>query len=214
MSRQLGALLAIALAAAAAHADEPSTAPGAVAAAPPSTDDAPSTDDDPPPQGIGAAIGLATGGRSTAGGFRVRGHYTYQMSRADWFDGTASFTYGGGGAACFRDRANDTICDHGYLDGATAEIAAGVRRYFPAQGRLQPFARLSIGLAIVRFGDDDLTGLAVPVHVGAGVRARISSDLAVLVLSEGMFGVARFGGLGAEPQAGISITAGAELRLP
>ena len=34
----------------------------------------------------------------TPGGLRVAGHYLYQLPTQDWFDGTASFTFGGGAA--------------------------------------------------------------------------------------------------------------------
>lgn len=200
-----------------AHADdEPapvsSDTPVETDAAVTSTDDA----DDRGDQGIGAAIGIAAGGRTTPGGFRVEGHYTYQMSSTDWFDGTASFTFGSGGAACFRDRADRVICDHSFLDGTGIEIAAGVRRYFAAQGadgRFRPFARVAVGLAIARFGDDDLTGIAVPIHGGVGLRARVAPSIAIVAMTELMIGLGSFGRVGGEPQAGFAVTAGAEMRL-
>ena len=91
-------------------------------------------------QGIGASIGIATGGRSTPGGLRVGGHYLYQLASSDWFDGTASFTFGGGDAACFRDRKNEFLCDHGLADGRAVEVAANVRRFFGGSGDFWPFA--------------------------------------------------------------------------
>src|SRR5690349_16925096 len=44
-----------------------------------------------PDQSLGASLGIAGGGRVTVGGFRVQGHYLYQLSDQDWFDGTAAF---------------------------------------------------------------------------------------------------------------------------
>jgi hypothetical protein len=165
-------------------------------------------------QGIGATTGIAIGGRVTPGGLRFTGHYLYQLAEQDWFDGTASFTFGGGSAACFRDRVDTFVCDHGLADGAAIEIAAGVRRMFASQGAFRPFARVAVGVSYVRFSDDDVTGLVFPVHAGAGVRARVSPDVAIIALGEIALGFGRFGsGLGAEPQLGLAVTAGAEFRL-
>src|SRR5262249_7768111 len=80
--------------------------------------------DDIGDQGIGVDIGAAAGGRVTPGGLRVSGHYLYQLSDQDWFDGTATFTFGSGTAACFRDRDNAFICEHGLADGDGFEVAA------------------------------------------------------------------------------------------
>ena len=199
MSRKL---IALVLLATAAHADDAITQEA----------DAP---DALPDQALGGSIGIAGGGRVTAGGLRVEGHYLYQLAAQDWFDGTAAFTFGGGGAECFRDRMDYVICDHGFTDGRAVEVVAAVRRYFDAQGQFRPYARLGVGLAIVRFGDDDLTGLAIPLHAGGGVRAAVADGVAVVANAELVAGIARFGrGLGNEPQLGIAVTAGAELRLP
>lgn len=179
-------------------------------------DDDVDTDPDAiPDQSLGASLGIAGGGRVTVGGFRVQGHYLYQLSDQDWFDGTAAFTFGGGGAACFRDRMDDVICDHGFTDGRGVEVIAAVRRYFAAQNKFRPFARLGAGVAIARFGDDSVTGLAIPIHAGGGVRAAVSPDVAIVAMAELVLGIGRFNHeLGTEPQFGIAITAGAELRLP
>jgi hypothetical protein len=167
-----------------------------------------------PDQSVGAALGIASGGRVTPGGVRVTGHYLYQLSSQDWFDGAAVFTFGGAGAACFRDRADTVICDHGLSDGAGLEMSAGVRRMFAPQGRYQPFARVAIGLAVMRYGDDELTGVGVPVHVGGGIRARVSRSVAVVASGELVIGFSGFNrGLGLEPQLGLAVTAGAEFRL-
>lgn len=172
-------------------------------------------DDDLADQSLGAAVGVATGGRVTPGGLRVAGNYLYQLSSQDWFDGTASFTFGGGDAACFRDRMDLVVCDHGYADGAGIEITAAVRRMFPGQGRYRPFARAGIGIAIARFGSDDVSGISLPLHLGGGVRARVDRRLGLVVQGELLAGIGRFSrGLGVEPQLGFAVTAGAELRLP
>jgi len=182
-----------------------------------SADDAVTTTVAPPDmsdQTIGAELGAAVGGRVTPGGLRVAGHYLYQLSEQDFFDGTASFTYGGGSAACFRDRMNSLVCDHGLADGGAVEVSASVRRFFGGHDQFWPFARAGVGLAIVRFQDDGVTGLGIPVHLGGGVRAEVSDGVAIV--GEGAldigFGVFNHS-LGLEPQVGVAITAGAEFRL-
>ena len=165
-------------------------------------------------QAIGADIGAAGGGRDTAGGARLGGHYLYQLSDTDWFDGTASFTFGGGGAACFRDRMNAFVCEHGIADGRAVEIAATVRRYFNAQGDFRPFARAGIGIGITNFGDDSVTGLAIPLHLGGGVRANVADAVAIVGQADLAIGFGVFGkSLGLEPQLGLAVTAGAEFKL-
>lgn len=165
-------------------------------------------------QAIGADIGANGGGRDTAGGARVSGHYLYQLSDTDWFDGTASFTFGGGGAACFRDRMNAFVCEHGIADGRAVEVTAAVRRYFNAQGDFRPFARLGIGVGIVNFGDDSVTGLAIPVHLGGGVRADVADSIAIVGQADLAAGFGVFNkSLGLEPQLGLAVTAGAEFKL-
>lgn len=165
-------------------------------------------------QGIGAMTGLATGGRVTAGGVRVDGHYLYQLSSRDWFDGTASFTIGSGDPACSRDRMDVMTCDHGLADGAALELAAGVRRMFAGQGAFRPFLRGAIGISYTRFANDDVSGVAFPLHVGGGVRAKVAEGVALVGMSELTVGLGRFGrGLETEPQLGLAITAGAEFRL-
>jgi hypothetical protein len=198
MSRRLA--LAIVCAASTAHADDAVS----TSVAPPDMSD----------QGVGASIGIAAGGRVTAGGLRLAGHYLYKLSDQDYFDGVASFTYGGGSAQCFRDRMNAFVCDHGLADGGTVELGANVRRFFGGRDQFWPFARAGIGIAIVRFQDDSVTGFAVPLHIGGGVRAEVSDGVAIV--GEGAldlgFGIFNHS-LGLEPQVGLAITAGAEFRL-
>lgn len=184
------------------------------APAPPSATAASPNDDDIGDQAISAQAGLATGGRVTPGGLRIAGHYLYQLSARDWFDGAASFTFGSGGAACFRDRQDVLVCNHGLAEGAGIEISASVRRLFAPQGAFRPFARVGIGLGLVRFAGDDVSGFAIPLHGGAGVRATVAPSIAVVAEAELELGFGRFNrGLGSEPRLGLAVTAGAEFRL-
>lgn len=205
MRRRLIAALTIAITAVSAHAETDASVVGA-----PDEPDQDEIGD----QAIGADIGISGGGRVTPGGLRVAGHYLYQLSHQDWFDGTASFTYGGGDARCFRDRMDTFRCDHGFTDGGSVEISANVRRMFAPRGAFHPFARAGLGVALVRFSGDDVSGLAFPLHAGGGVRASVAPGFAVVAQADVQLGIGMFGhGLGAEPQLGMTVTAGAEFRL-
>lgn len=165
-------------------------------------------------QAIGASVGAATGGRTTPGGLRITGHYLYQLAEQDWFDGTAAFTFGGGDAACFRDRMNEFLCDHGLADGNAVEIAANVRRFVGGEGDFWPFLRAGVGVQLVRFGDDDVTGVALPLYFGGGLRVSVAPNIAIVAHGQLELG---FGGfnhdLGLEPQLGLNVAAGAEFKL-
>ncbi|HEX4452940.1 MAG TPA: hypothetical protein VH143_18825 [Kofleriaceae bacterium] len=175
---------------------------------------APAAPADMSDQAIGASIGVATGGRVTPGGLRVEGHYLYQLSDRDWFDGRASFTFGGGAAECFYDRTDTYVCDHGLAQGDGLEVIATVRHFLGGQGMYWPFVQGGIGAGIARFGADGVSGLIIPLHAGGGVRASIAPAIAIVAAAELEFGLGVFGhDIGAEPQFGIDITAGVEFRL-
>ncbi|HEX4423544.1 MAG TPA: hypothetical protein VH165_36795 [Kofleriaceae bacterium] len=207
------AALAPAPAATAPPAPAPETSPSSPPAAPDPAA-APPSADDMGDQDISAQLGLATGGHLTPGGLRIAGHYLYQLSDRDWFDGTASFTFGSGGPACFRDRSNTLVCDHGLTDGTGVEVAASIRRMFTPQGQFRPYARLGIGIGAVRFSGDDVSGVAIPLHGGGGVRVKVAPEIAVVAEAELALGFSNFNqGLGSALQLGFAITAGAEFRL-
>jgi hypothetical protein len=166
-------------------------------------------------QELGVRVGLVSGGRVTPGGFRIGGHYLYQLTDDDWFDGALLFTFGGGPAGCFRDRQDDLVCEHSRLEGFAGELALGVRRFFPPQAGFLPYARLGAALRVVSFGDDDVTGLAVPLTAGAGLRVRVIDWVAVALEAQLELGAGLFSrGLGLEPQAGLAIGAAVEFALP
>ena len=170
--------------------------------------------DDLGDQGVGVEAGLAAGGRVTPGGLRITGHYLYQLADREWFDGGASFTFGSGGAQCFRDRSNAYVCEHGVAEGEGFEVSATVRHYFDAQGEFLPFVRGGLGLAIVRFPADGVSGFAIPLHVGGGVRYMVSDAVAVTGQGELQIGFGDFGhGVGMQPQLGLGVIAGAEFPL-
>lgn len=171
-------------------------------------------DDDLAEHAVAVQAGLATGSRVTPGGFRVTGHFLYQLSSSDWFDGTAAFTFGGGDAACFRDRDNVIVCDHGLAAGKGIELGVGVRRMFARQSTFRPFVRAGLGVGLARFSADSLTGLAIPAYVGLGMRAKVRPSISVVVEAGASIGLGIFTrDLGAEPILGAAVTAGAEFDL-
>jgi hypothetical protein len=224
MSRRLIAI-AVAAAGGAAHAQPAEPVPEAgppppavppsepVVQAPPA--EAPvGSDDELDDQAISAVLGLATGGRVTPGGLRIAGHYLYQLSARDWFDGAASFTFGSGSPACFRDRQDALTCHHGLADGSGVEVSAGVRRMFASQGAFRPFVRVGVGASLARFADDDVSGVALVLGGGGGVRVHVAPSIAVVAQGELALGFGGFNhGLALEPQLGLVVTAGAEFRL-
>jgi opacity protein-like surface antigen len=186
--------------------------PTAPAAAPVAT--AAPADDDVGDQAISAELGVAAGGRVTPGGLRIAGQYLYQLSDDDWFAATASFTYGSGSAACFRDRGNAVVCQHGLADGAGLELQATIRHMLAPQGAFHPFVRLGVGLGVVRFSRDDVSGFTIPAHGGGGVRVAVAPGVAIVAEGELVLGFGSFSrGLGSQPQLGLAIAAGVEFRL-
>jgi hypothetical protein len=211
MSRRLIAALGALVAPAIVHAQD--AAPGAA-------DTAPNVNPHAPPdigdQAIAPMIGVAGGGRTTPGGLVIAGHYYYQLSDQDWWDGSAAFVFGGGDAECFRDRMDVVICDHGLADGYAGKLHFAVRRFLPAlsSDSFWPFVRAGLGVGIERFSDDDTTGIAFFVVGGGGLRASITETIALIAEADIELGLAQFsGGVGGEPQLGISISAGAEFKL-
>jgi opacity protein-like surface antigen len=221
-------LIAIALAASGAARAQPApdpAAPGSPApdagppAAPAPGPTAPvataaPADDDIGDQAISAEIGVAAGGRVTPGGLRIAGQYLYQLSEDDWFDATASFTYGSASAACFRDRNDAVVCQHGLADGAGLELQATIRHMLAPQGAFHPFVRLGVGLGVVRFGRDDVSGLTIPAHGGGGIRVTMAPGVAIVAEGELVLGFSTFSRrLGSQPQLGLAVAAGVEFRL-
>jgi hypothetical protein len=163
---------------------------------------------------LGARLGLASGGRSTPGGLMVAGQYLYQMSQIDWFEGTVAFTFGGGGADCFRDRSASYICRHEAISGFAGEVSAGVRRFLKPQEMFTPYVRGLVGLRLVTYTDDEVRGLAIPVTAAVGVRAKVSELVSVGGDAALGIGVGYFNkDLGLQPQLGVTVLAGVEFRL-
>ena len=165
-------------------------------------------------QGIGVSVGVAIGGRVTPGGLRVTGSYLYRLSRRDWFDGAAAFTIGSGAGECFRDRADERVCDHGPVDGFAVDFVGAVRRNFRSEKSFAPFVRIGAALRFVRFSGDQVAGLAVPLIGGGGVTIDLSPRMRLVAAGQLEIGGGLFSrGLGTAPQLGLAVNAGIEFAL-
>lgn len=165
-------------------------------------------------QELGARLGVEAGGRVTPGGAQLAGSYLYRLSDVDWFEGGIGFTYGGGGAECFRERDDTLVCDHGLVDGFGGELSAGVRRFFAGQERFSPYARAALGARLVVFNGDDVKGFAVPLIVGGGVRAQVADKVSVVGGADLRAGPGWYSrDLGVEPHISLVVHGGVEFRL-
>lgn len=131
-------------------------------------------------QEIGVAMGIALGGGVSPGGLALEGRYLYRLSSLDWIESSVNFSFGSGDAQCFRDRSGSFVCAHGPASGILGQGNVGIRRYFSGQKQFRPFARAGVGLGLVSLGDDDVRGLAIPLYIGAGVRAEVANRVLVV----------------------------------
>ncbi len=162
---------------------------------------------------LGARIGLQAGGGVTPGGFHIAGAYLQRMTAETWFDAEVSFVFGGGGQDCWFNRDVELVCAPGLVDGFAAQFAAG-GRWFPTvtESGFVPYVRGGAALHIPHFGDDDLTGVALPLWIGAGGRYRVAERVAVtgeLVL---LGGPALYGrDLGLQPYGALLVQFGVDI---
>ena len=163
-------------------------------------------------QELGVRFGLAAGGDLAPGGAHISGNYLYRLSAVDWFEAEAAFTYGGGDRGCVE--AESFQCDHGLVGGSAISVTAGVRRFFSVQGRFHPFAKLGLSFRTISFSADEVRGIAVPLVLGGGVRARVGDRVAVVGGATAQFGPAWFNhGFGLESQFVFVVTGGVEFSL-
>jgi hypothetical protein len=165
-------------------------------------------------QQLAAHVGLELGGRTSPGGFQIGGTYIYRVAEQDWFDTGAAFTFGGGSAACFRDREDDVLCDHGITKGFAAELSAGFRRVLDADEKFAPYFRVGLAVRLASFADDELRGVAFPLVAGGGLRSQVAPRIAVAGGAMVRAGIGVFGrDMGVEPQLSLAIHAGVEFGL-
>ncbi len=167
-------------------------------------------------QEIGGALGFEAGGRVSPGGLQLTGYHMFRLSDVDWLESSVAFTVGGAGGACFRDRQDVVICDHGLVNGLAGEVAIGIRRFLAdyRQDRFIPFARVGVGARFVNFSTDEVRGVAIPAIIGGGVRARLTHQFALSAGATARAGIAFMNkGLGAQPHFTFSIQFAAEFAL-
>jgi hypothetical protein len=165
-------------------------------------------------QEIGGRLGLRMGGRTTPGGFALGGVYLYRITGSLWSDSSMTFTLGGGGAECFRDRQDLVVCDHGQLDGIAGGVHSGVRWVQPGKQGFVPYVRATLGVELVNYGDDNVNGVAIPVVVGGGVRARVAERISVGGGADLHVGLGRLSKeIGTEPHVAMSVMLGVDFAL-
>lgn len=170
--------------------------------------------DDGDSQEIGAVLGVAMGGNLTPGGVAAEGRYLYRLSELDWLETSVHFSLGAGGKECFRDRQSTFVCEHGLLDGFSAQGSLGLRRYFAGQQQFRPYVRAGAGLELISYADDGVTGVGLPLYLGGGVRVEVANRVLVVADATARAGAALFNkDLGIEPNLSLSIAAGVEFTL-
>ena len=165
-------------------------------------------------QAVGARLGLEVGGRITPGGLHLGGDYLYLLDGPWWFDSGIGFTFGGGSAACFRDRDDEVVCDHGITAGFAAEVVGSIRRELGERQGFVPYLRAGLALRLLAFGGDDVVGFGFPLIGSAGFRRRLGDPVTLVAgfdLRIGWGALNRT--LGIEPQVSAAITAGVEFDL-
>jgi hypothetical protein len=179
--RRAVVIAALALVPASAWAQDGEGATDASAAAVDATDEAV---EPVAQQEIGPRLGVQVGaGAAAPGGLRAGGVFLYRLDERTWFEGEASFSFGGGGAACWYDRSADLtlVCDHGAFDGFGMSLGGGVRMFFDRQpSGFHPFVRGGLSIGYVRFADDAVSGVPLTISGGAGLRFRVADRVAVL----------------------------------
>lgn len=170
---------------------------------------------DEPQVGFAAEIGAASGGSHTPGGLRLGGRYLYRLADRDWFDGGMAFIFGQPGAGCGRVPPDGMACSHGAVDGFAGDLTLGVRRELPARRGFAPFVRGGGFARALRFAQDRVSGFGLGLELGGGIAAAVGRDLRV-VAGAGVFGGTAWLGqdIGQARQLGVSVTMGAEMRMP
>ncbi len=168
---------------------------------------------------IGARLGVQLGiGGQSAGGLRVGGDFLYRLAGATWSDSTASVVFGSGDAACVLGRGpgNPLSCDHGLTDGFAFEVGTGIRWYpgSVARPQLAPYLRGGVGLSVVNFSGDSLTGVAIPLFGGGGVRYQAADWITIEGEADVQLGPGFYGrGVGVALYSSMIVQFGVEFAL-
>lgn len=157
---------------------------------------------------LAADVGFSGGATATPGGLRVGGHYLYRLADRDWFDTTVAFTFGGRGDACM-DTADAMPCDRAITDGFAGDLALGLRRDLAPRRGFTPYLRAAAFARALRF--TDVGGFAAGGELGAGVRAPVGEQLALVAGAHAFLGARLTGD--ADRQLGMTVTVGAEIGM-
>jgi hypothetical protein len=93
-------------------------------------------------------------------------------------------------------------------------LRVAIRRYFEPSGDFVPFVSGGVGARLVSFLDDDVRGLAFPVVITGGVRAKVHDRIFITggaSLRSGLFFANR--GLGLRLQGSLTVESGVEFVL-
>ncbi len=157
------------------------------------------------------AVGLATGG------LHVGGEYLYRLADSTWFDGEASFSFGGGGPSCYLGRDQNDVCNPGGVGGVGFQLAAAVRWVLLVPKRRQDplaYAKFGVAIHINTFPDDSVTGLGIPLLFGGGGRYRIGKGVSLMSEVDFLTGPAWYGkGIGTVGTLQIEMEVGVEIAL-
>jgi len=163
---------------------------------------------------IGGYLGLRGGGRVTPGGVSLGGTFLYRVASGIWSDSSVGVTLAGTEPGCFLERDGERFCDHGVFGGSGLSARSGIRLFFAENRGVTPYARTGIGFEYIAFGDDGLDGVAIPIYLGAGVRAPVDDRVSVGGAALVQAGVAFFDQqIGTEPYVSLSIMATVEFDL-
>jgi hypothetical protein len=163
---------------------------------------------------LGANLGLELGGGTSPGGLRVGLSYLYRLNDTDWLDSGAGFTFGSGDAACFRDRDDERVCDHGFASGFAAEAIVSIRRELSEREGFRPYVRAGLAFRLVSFGGDDVIGFSVPLLGSLGLHRRLHERVSLVAAVDLRTGWGVFNrDLGLEAQGSASFAVGAEVDL-
>ena len=157
----------------------------------------------PPTHEIQASLGGSLGMTGqTPGGLRVQGEYDRLLTGPWWLDLHAAAVFGADERACYFDRADDFQCDHGAADGLALLLGGGIVRHFAGWPAFTPYARAGGELGLVDFGADSVSGFALILRGGAGVRWRLSDKLGILGEGDLALGAASLSGDRKDPVSG------------
>lgn len=216
MRRTAPVVAALLAAATTAHAqdDGPTSMPASRPFAPPVAGEAAPRGDKHLGPRVGVAIGMLSG--VAPGGLRLGGALSWRVADQIWIDAEGALRWGAGGAACFTGRGDDRplTCEHGLLDGTAIEALAGARLPLgPWPGGLDPYVHAGVGLQVISFADDDVTGVSMPLWGGFGGRYPVDDGLAIVGEATLTLGPGWFDGLDVEPISTLIVQGGVDFDL-